>query len=132
MPPSEEMPPSVPAGDGKQHASKTSPLNEDFEKLVHETLDKWHIQGVAVAVIDGDETWAEVISSLHKFCAFTKKLIGIWNRSLARCPRPPFDLVLHRQHDQILHCRGGFFAGRRRREISQYQMDHPDEPAYSR
>ncbi|KAJ5671237.1 hypothetical protein N7507_000364 [Penicillium longicatenatum] len=39
--------------------SKVSPLNEEFAKLVHSTLEKWHIQGVSIAVIDGDETWAE-------------------------------------------------------------------------
>ncbi|KAL1895502.1 hypothetical protein Sste5346_005311 [Sporothrix stenoceras] len=40
--------------------TKTNPLNNaDFEKLVRETLEKWHIQGVAVAVVDGDDTWAE-------------------------------------------------------------------------
>jgi hypothetical protein len=33
-PPSEEMPSSISADDGKQHATKTSPLNRDFEKLV--------------------------------------------------------------------------------------------------
>lgn len=40
--------------------NKLSPLNEDFAKLVQSTLDKWHIQGVAIAVVDGDETWADV------------------------------------------------------------------------
>ncbi|CAK7236215.1 hypothetical protein SBRCBS47491_009561 [Sporothrix bragantina] len=53
------IPLPVSAGDSKQPAAKTSPLNADFAKLVRETLDKWHIQGVAVAVVDGDETWAE-------------------------------------------------------------------------
>lgn len=37
--------------------TKANPLNADFEKLVRETLDKWNIEGVAVAVVDGDETW---------------------------------------------------------------------------
>lgn len=40
--------------------SKLSPLNEDFARLVQSTLDKWHIQGVAIAVVDGDETWSDV------------------------------------------------------------------------
>lgn len=63
MSPPEVIPPSVSTEDGKQEAIKSSPLNADFEKLVYEILDKWHIQGVAVAVVDGDETWAEV--SIH-------------------------------------------------------------------
>ncbi|CAK7200115.1 hypothetical protein SEUCBS139899_002805 [Sporothrix eucalyptigena] len=54
-----EAAPPVSVDDGKKTATKTSPLNAEFEKLVRETLDKWHIQGVAVAVVDGDQTWAE-------------------------------------------------------------------------
>jgi hypothetical protein len=125
MPQSEEIPSSISADDGKQYATKTSPLNGDFEKLVRETLDKWHIQGIAVAVVDGDETWAEVPLLCHVLVApFTKKLTGIWNRSLARCPRSSFYLVLHWQYDQILHCCGGLVISRRRK-IPKYQMDHP-------
>lgn len=45
--------------DAGQDLPNISPLNEDFEKLVSETLEKWHIQGVSVAVVDGDDTWAE-------------------------------------------------------------------------
>ncbi|KIH90014.1 serine beta-lactamase-like superfamily protein [Sporothrix brasiliensis 5110] len=37
--------------------TKTSPLNAAFEKLVRDTLDRCHIPGVAVAVVDGDDTW---------------------------------------------------------------------------
>ncbi|KAJ5619337.1 hypothetical protein N7510_003321 [Penicillium lagena] len=39
--------------------NKVSPLTEDFAALVQSTLDKWHIQGVAIAVVDGDETWSD-------------------------------------------------------------------------
>lgn len=39
---------------------KTSPLNDDFQVFVQETMEKWHIQGLAIAVIDGDETWSDV------------------------------------------------------------------------
>lgn len=58
-------PAAVSVDNDKSQSRKTSPLNEDFEKLVHETLGKWHIQGVSVAVVDGDETWAEVIQRLQ-------------------------------------------------------------------
>lgn len=75
MPPTCNATAAIAASDGspvvvsvdndKLQSRKTSPLNEDFEKLVHETLSKWHIQGVSVAVVDGDETWAEVIQRLQ-------------------------------------------------------------------
>ncbi|KAJ5225737.1 hypothetical protein N7468_006962 [Penicillium chermesinum] len=32
---------------------------EEFTKLVHRTLDQWHVPGMAIAVVDGDHTWAE-------------------------------------------------------------------------
>jgi hypothetical protein len=39
---------------------KTNPLNEDFEKLVHETLELWHVPGIAIGVVDGDLEWSQV------------------------------------------------------------------------
>jgi hypothetical protein len=42
---------------------KTNPLNEDFEKLVHETLELWHVPGVAIGVVDGDLEWSQVSTS---------------------------------------------------------------------
>ena len=36
------------------------PLDQEFEKLVNETMELWHVPGVAVAVIDGENTWAKV------------------------------------------------------------------------
>ncbi|KAJ5259437.1 hypothetical protein N7478_012418 [Penicillium angulare] len=32
---------------------------DGFTRLVHQTLDKWHVPGMAIAVIDGDDTWSE-------------------------------------------------------------------------
>jgi hypothetical protein len=39
-----------------------SPLDEEFAKIVKSTLEQWHIEGVSIAVIDGDNTFAEVCS----------------------------------------------------------------------
>jgi hypothetical protein len=41
-----------------------SPLNEEFEQLAQATLEKWHVPGISVAVVDGDYTWAEVSLSI--------------------------------------------------------------------
>jgi len=43
----------------------SSPLNEEFEKLVKENLEKWHIPGLAIGVVDGDETFTEVCSLFY-------------------------------------------------------------------
>lgn len=39
---------------------RLSPFNANFAKLAETTLEAWHLPGVALAVIDGDETFAEV------------------------------------------------------------------------
>ncbi|KAL3703850.1 hypothetical protein TMatcc_009539 [Talaromyces marneffei ATCC 18224] len=36
-----------------------SPLNTSFGKFALSTLEKWHVPGVAIAVVDGDQTWSE-------------------------------------------------------------------------
>ncbi len=42
---------------------KINPLTKDFEKLVHETLELWHVPGVAIGVVDGDLEWSQVSTS---------------------------------------------------------------------
>lgn len=38
----------------------SNPLDEKFGVYVKELLNKWHVPGVAIAVVDGDDIWAEV------------------------------------------------------------------------
>ncbi|RYP75863.1 hypothetical protein DL771_002127 [Monosporascus sp. 5C6A] len=38
---------------------KANPLDERFEKIVGKSLEEWHVPGLSIAVIDGDDTWAE-------------------------------------------------------------------------
>lgn len=42
---------------------KDNPLDQTFKDLVGNSLEKWHVPGVSVAVVDGDETWADVSNS---------------------------------------------------------------------
>ncbi len=37
-----------------------SPFTKDFDALVKELLEEWHVPGIAIAVVDGDETWSKV------------------------------------------------------------------------
>ncbi|KAI1842021.1 hypothetical protein JX266_011776 [Neoarthrinium moseri] len=37
---------------------RRDPLDADFEKLAVKTLKQWHVPGLAIAVVDGDDTWA--------------------------------------------------------------------------
>ena len=41
-------------------ADKHGPFDEGFEKLVDKTLERWKVPGLAIAVVDGDDTWAQV------------------------------------------------------------------------
>ncbi|TVY91494.1 Protein flp, partial [Lachnellula willkommii] len=46
----------------QQHVLKeklTSPFDAKFAKLVKDTLDLWHVPGVSISVVDGNDTWAE-------------------------------------------------------------------------
>lgn len=35
------------------------PLNEEFGAFTRERLERWHVPGIAVAVVDGEETWTQ-------------------------------------------------------------------------
>jgi hypothetical protein len=39
---------------------KESPFDTKFSDLVKETLDLWHVPGVAIGVVDDDSVWNEV------------------------------------------------------------------------
>lgn len=40
--------------------NQSNPFNDEFNQLVHEQLNRWHVPGLSVAVVDGDQTWAKV------------------------------------------------------------------------
>jgi hypothetical protein len=47
---------------GEEEKKKISPFDSHFARLVEATLAKWHLPGVAFAVVDGDQTFAEVFT----------------------------------------------------------------------
>lgn len=49
--------------------SNSNPLDDVFEDLVNETMSFWHVPGMSIAVIDGNDTWAEVKESFLS-CAY--------------------------------------------------------------
>lgn len=40
--------------------ASSNPLDEEFDALVNSTLTKWRVPGIAVAVVDGERTFAKV------------------------------------------------------------------------
>lgn len=45
-------------------APDASPFTPDFDKLVADTLDHWHIPGISIAVVHGNKTFSKVCSSM--------------------------------------------------------------------
>jgi hypothetical protein len=44
----------------KDDRRDTSPLNIKFDALVEGLLEKWHVPGISIAVVDGDKTYSKV------------------------------------------------------------------------
>lgn len=42
------------------HNDCRNPLDETFDALARTLLEEWHVPGMSVAVIDGDQTFAKV------------------------------------------------------------------------
>lgn len=47
------------SGDDKS-VRGSSPFTKEYEKHVGELLEKWHVPGVAIGIVDGDDIWTEV------------------------------------------------------------------------
>ncbi|EPE06199.1 penicillin-binding protein [Ophiostoma piceae UAMH 11346] len=47
------------AGPDAGHAQGAHPFDTAFRSLVADTLAAWHVPGVSIAVVDGDNTWTE-------------------------------------------------------------------------
>ena len=55
-PPGEQKP----LGGGE--AASDNPFNPEFDQFVADLLERWHVPGVAIAVVDGEETYTKVQS----------------------------------------------------------------------
>lgn len=41
-------------------SGEDGPRDGDFGDVVKETLERWHVPGISVAVVDGAKTWTKV------------------------------------------------------------------------
>lgn len=48
----------------QSETKSVNPLNEEFQKLAHELLEEYHVPGLSIAVIDGDQVYTEVCDQL--------------------------------------------------------------------
>lgn len=62
------------------------------------TLEKWHIQGVAIAVLDGDDTWSEVCSSpALSTCKLTiERVMELLRYPMCPSDPPPYSMLAAR------------------------------------
>ncbi len=56
---------AVPGWDGQRTLDGTSgkansPFNDEVEEFVHDVMGRWKIPGMSVAVIDGEDVYAQV------------------------------------------------------------------------
>jgi hypothetical protein len=42
-----------------------SPFTTDFEQRVNKALERWHVPGISIAVVDGDHEWSAVSCSIY-------------------------------------------------------------------
>lgn len=61
-----ERPQGVP-GNAANEQQKKNPLDAEFEKFALAKLEAWHVPGMSIAVVDGDETWSAVSGYLQVF-----------------------------------------------------------------
>ncbi|KAG4221827.1 hypothetical protein PC116_g29697 [Phytophthora cactorum] len=67
---------------GKREGRKT-PLDPDFEAFTQEALNRWKVPGASVAVVDGDDIWAEVVGksgtgAMMRVLSGSLKGLGTW------------------------------------------------------
>lgn len=69
-----------------------SPFTKEYEKHVGKLLEEWHVPGVAVGIVDGDNIWTEVgfVTSLHgshSFILMLPKLNAEWRAIQLEAPQ---------------------------------------------
>lgn len=47
-------------GQQHQHGESHGPFDTAFERLVNKTLEYWHVPGMSIGVVDGNNTWTRV------------------------------------------------------------------------
>lgn len=47
-------------GDDDDKSVRGSPFTKEYAEHVGELLEKWHVPGVAIGIVDGDDIWTEV------------------------------------------------------------------------
>lgn len=92
--------------------NEDGPLDENFERIVRDQLGLWHVPGVSVAVVDGENTWAKACL-ISSFCTPILILpLGIWYFLLAVYSCEPINAFLRGKHNQGVYGRYHVFARR--------------------
>lgn len=58
------------------HGAKSNPLDAKMAELVKDSLEEWHVPGISIGVVDGDDSWAEVRYLLEFFFILFQ---SVWN-----------------------------------------------------
>lgn len=79
------------------------PLDRKLERLVSDTLEKWHVPGVSVAVVDGENTWAKVHPFFESIVVVLTTFLGLRHCLLPFYACDPVNTFLCRQHNKSIH-----------------------------
>ena len=111
----------------QQHSS--TPLSNDFDNLVLNTLNHLHVPGLSIAIIDGNQTFAKVINQSPRTSRTyhsNSQLPGLRHRYLSIHTSHTRDIILHRLHHQIFHWRRSLPPDRlQRQHLHAPNMDDP-------
>lgn len=113
-----------------QH-NQDGPLDRDFEKLVEDTLELWHVPGVSVAVVDGHNTWTKVLY-FPRFSISFSHPPGLRDRHLPINTRDSINTLLRRKHDKSIHSSHHVIPSRRQRKVPPSSMGYTDQSTNSR
>lgn len=107
---------SVPA----KSAESPNLFNAEFKAFVNDILSQWNNPGVSLAIIDGENVYAEVWSIAQAIIPLTlpTNLLGVRPCNLARHQGNVGDAVLYRVHDKGVHC-GSFSSSNKQQGISR-------------
>lgn len=47
---------------GQGEKGKENPLTEQFDQRIENLLEEWHVPGLAIGIVDGNETWTKVFT----------------------------------------------------------------------
>lgn len=90
-----------------QTAQDSEQFFSRYDILINDALQRYHVPGLSIAVVDGDSILAKVGSKLKlTYRTFKNSVlmeIGLWHRSIPQRERYDRHFIQRCEHDESLH-----------------------------